>query len=61
MEKQDEISWNNTLEDMIAHEGEKCSGLAWLYAESERFYEKHNNWITLSVIILSTFTGFISV
>lgn len=60
MEKQDEISWNNTLEDMIAQEGEKCSGLAWLYAESERFYEKHNNWISLPVIILSTVTGFIS-
>jgi hypothetical protein len=60
MEKQDEISWNNTLEDMIAQEGEKCSGLAWLYGESERFYEQHNNWIALPVIILSTVTGFIS-
>lgn len=60
MEKQDEISWNNTLEDMIAQEGEKCSGLAWLYGESERFYEKHNNWIALPVIILSTVTGFVS-
>ena len=60
MDKQDDISWNESLEDLIIQEGEKCSGLAWLYAESERYYERNNTWIALPVIVLSTVTGFIS-
>lgn len=59
-EDQSEISWNKELEDLIAQEGEKCAGLAWLYTEAERYYSKANTSIALPVIILSTLTGFIS-
>jgi hypothetical protein len=60
MEGEEEISWNDELENLIAQEGEKCSGLAWLYTESERYYSKANTFVALPVIILSTLTGFIS-
>jgi len=60
MEIRDQISWNDSLEDLIIQEGEKCSGLAWLYAEAERYYERNNTFIALPVIVLSTVTGFIS-
>jgi len=57
---QDHISWNDSLEDMIGAEGEKCGGLAWLYTESERYYSKMNTYVALPVIVLSTVTGFLS-
>jgi hypothetical protein len=57
---QEEISWNQALENLIASEGEKCSGLAWLYTEAEQYYSKMNNKIAIPVIILSTVTGFVS-
>jgi len=55
-----EVSWNTSLETLIGQEGEKCSGLSWLYTESERYYNNRNNYIALPVIVLSTVTGFIS-
>jgi hypothetical protein len=57
---QDHISWNDSLEDMIGAEGEKCSGLAWLYTESERYFSTMNTYVALPVIVLSTLTGFMS-
>jgi hypothetical protein len=60
MGDEQEVSWNDSLETLIAHEGEKCSGLAWLYTEAERYYSKMNTFIALPVIVLSTVTGFIS-
>jgi len=57
---QAEISWNKELENMIASEGEKCSGLAWLYGEAEQYYSRMNTQIAIPVIILSTVTGFVS-
>jgi hypothetical protein len=57
---QENISWNDSLEDMIGAEGEKCGGLAWLYIESERYYSKMNTYVALPVIVLSTLTGFLS-
>jgi hypothetical protein len=59
-EQQEKISWNDSLEDMIAAEGEKCSGLAWLYIEAERYFSKMNTYVALPVIVLSTVTGFLS-
>jgi len=56
----EEVSWNDSLETLIGQEGEKCSGLAWLYTESERYYGGMNNYIAIPVIVLSTVTGFIS-
>lgn len=60
MEGHDTISWNSSLEKMIAKEGEKCAGLAWLYSETERYYSRNNTCVALPVIILSTVTGFMS-
>lgn len=60
VEDQSEISWNKELEDLIGKEGEKCSGLAWIYRETERYYSTANNYVALPVIVLSTLTGFIS-
>lgn len=54
------ISWNPALEKLIAREGEKCAGLAWLYSEAERYYSRNNTVIALPVIVLSTVTGFLS-
>ena len=60
MADEQEVSWNDALETLIAQEGEKCSGLAWLYTEAERYYSKMNTYIALPVIVLSTVTGFVS-
>lgn len=60
MESQQEISWNSALEKIIAQEGERASGLAWLHSECEQHYSKLNVWIALPVICLSTINGFIS-
>lgn len=60
MDEHNSISWNSSLEKLIAQEGEKCAGLAWLYTESERYYSKNNTVVALPVIVLSTLTGFLS-
>ena len=60
MDGHSSISWNPALEKLIAKEGEKCSGLAWLYTEAERYFSRNNTLVALPVIILSTATGFLS-
>jgi hypothetical protein len=60
MDEQQEISWNPALEDIIADEGEKCSGLSWLHTKAETHYSKLNTYIALPVICLSTLNGFVS-
>lgn len=60
MEGHDDISWNASLEKLIAREGEKCAGLAWLYNETERYYSRNNTIVALPVIVLSGVTAFIS-
>lgn len=60
MEEPEEISWNPALEALIAKEGERASGLAWLHTECERRYSKLNVFIALPVICLSTINGFVS-
>ncbi len=60
MDEANDVSWNHSLEKLIAEEGEKCTGLAWLYRETERYYSRNNTFIALPVIVLSTLTGFIS-
>lgn len=60
MEGHNSISWNPALEKLIAREGEKCAGLAWLYTEAERYYSRNNTIVALPVIVLSTVTGFLS-
>jgi hypothetical protein len=60
MEEQSEISWNPSLERVIAEEGEKASGLAWLHGRAEAHYGLLNTYIALPVICLSTLNGFVS-
>jgi hypothetical protein len=63
MEDGDErhIHWSVQLEDLIAHEGEKCRGLAWIHQHAEQEAGKKNNYIMLPVIVLSTLSGTASV
>jgi hypothetical protein len=56
-----EIHWSSALETLIAQEGEKCRGLAWINQRSEVYYAKRNNMIAIPVIILSTLSGTASV
>jgi hypothetical protein len=55
-----QITWNDALEKVIASEGERASGLAWLHTECELHYSKLNNYIALPVICLSAINGFVS-
>lgn len=54
------ITWNDSLETLVAEEAEKCGGLSWLHSECERYFSFHTNLIALPVIILSTVNGFLS-
>jgi hypothetical protein len=55
------IHWSPQLEDLIAHEGEKCRGLAWIHQHAEQTLSKKNNMIQIPVIVLSTLCGTASV
>ena len=63
MEKDDdrEIHWSNQLEVIIAQEGEKCRGLAWIHQHAESIMSRKNNYIQIPVIVLSTLTGATSI
>jgi hypothetical protein len=52
-----EISWNVALEKLLAEEGEKALGLAWLHNQCEAHFGARSNWISIPVIILSTLSG----
>jgi hypothetical protein len=54
------ITWNDSLETLVAEEAEKCGGLSWLHSQCEQYFSIHTNWIALPVIILSTANGFLS-
>lgn len=54
------ISWNDSLENLVAEEAEKCGGLSWLHGECEKYFSLRTNCIALPVIILSTVNGFLS-
>ena len=56
-----DIHWSEPLETLIAQEGEKCRGLAWINQRSEAYYSKRNNYIAIPVIVLSTLSGTASV
>ena len=60
MEDRD-IRWNNQLETIMAEEGEKARGLAWLHQKAEQETSRKNTRIALPVIILSTLSGTASV
>jgi hypothetical protein len=56
-----DIHWSNQLEDIMAKEGEKCRGLAWIHQKAEQSTSRKNTCISLPVIILSTLAGTASV
>jgi hypothetical protein len=55
-----DITYNASLEKLIAEEAEKCSGLAWLHKRSESKTSVKNNWVSIPTIVLSTLVGFLS-
>jgi hypothetical protein len=59
-ENEVQISWNDSLEILVAEEAEKCGGLSWLHGECEKYFSFRTNSIALPVIILSTVNGFLS-
>jgi hypothetical protein len=60
MEDRD-IHWSEQLEDLIAQEGEKCRGLAWIHQKAEQVTSRNNTCIQIPVIVLSTLAGTASV
>ena len=55
------VSWNHELEQLLAEEGEKALGSAWIHNECEAYYSKCNQAITIPCIVLSTLSGSASV
>ena len=55
------IEWSSQLEDILAKEGERCSGLSWLHTRAETLTSKYNAFVQVPVIILSTLAGTASV
>ena len=56
-----EVEWSSQLEDILAKEGERCSGLAWLHTKAENLTARYNSFVQVPVIILSTLAGTASV
>jgi len=61
MDEDRDISWSNALEELVASEGEKCRGLAWINQKAETYYSHRANAIAIPVIVLSTLAGTASV
>lgn len=61
MEDDRDISWTTPLETLVASEGEKCRGLAWINQKAEVYYTHRANAIAIPVIVLSTLAGTASV
>lgn len=55
------MDWSSQLEDIIAQEGERCSGLAWLHTRAETYTSTYNTYVQVPVIVLSTLAGTASV
>ena len=61
MDEERDIHWSQPLEELVASEGEKCRGLAWINSRAENYYAKRANAIAIPVIVLSTLAGTASV
>ena len=55
-----DVSYKSALEQLIAQESERCSGLSWLHNKAEAYYSWRNTAIVLPTIVLSTLVGFLS-
>lgn len=60
-EEETKVEWSTQLEDILAQEGEKCRGLAWLHTRAEALTSKYNTYVQVPVIVLSTLAGTASV
>ena len=54
------VCYNDRLERLIADEGERLQGLAWLHTKSNSYFQRANTWLALPIIVLSTLSGAIS-
>jgi hypothetical protein len=61
MNEDRDIHWSTPLELLVASEGEKCRGLAWINQKAEVYYSHRANAIAIPVIVLSTLAGTASV
>lgn len=61
MDEERDIHWSDPLEQLVASEGEKCRGLAWINQRAEVYYAHRANAIAIPVIVLSTLAGTASV
>jgi hypothetical protein len=55
------VEWSSQVEDILAGEGEKCRGLAWIHMRCESELSKYNTMVQVPVIVLSTLAGTASV
>ena len=55
-----DITYNSALEQLIAEEAERCSGLSWMHGRAEAYYSARNSMVALPTIVLSTLVGFLS-
>jgi hypothetical protein len=60
-EKDMHVEWSSQLEDILAQEGERCRGLAWLHTRAEMLTTQYNTYVQVPVIVLSTLAGTASV
>lgn len=56
-----QIHWTDPLEELVASEGERCRGYAWINQKAESYYSARANAIAIPVIVLSTLAGTASV
>ena len=54
------VCYNDRLERLIADEGERLQGLAWLHTKADSHFQRANTWLALPIIVLSTLSGAIS-
>lgn len=54
------ITYNERLERLIADEGERTQGYAWLHEKSSNYFQQYNTYLALPIIVLSTLSGAIS-
>lgn len=57
----DNITWNEKLEEYFASTGEKAHCLSWIHKKAEAMFSNSSTFIDLPVIILSTLVGATSI
>jgi hypothetical protein len=57
MEQENEIHWNQQLEEILSQEGERALCYSWLHNKSQTMVSKYDTNIALPVIVLSTIAG----